>query len=80
MIQTVKKPKAGKSGKSAAPPSVAPSVADIDLKDIKKSTEEQKKKPAESKKATKKVILSNSDNSTLFQILLSLHEKAATLF
>jgi len=54
MIQTVKKPKAGKSGKSTAPPSVAPSVADIDLKDIKKSTEEQKKKPAESKKVTKK--------------------------
>ena len=61
MIQNVKKPKTGKSGKSAAPPSVAPSVADIDLKDIKKSSEEQKKKPVESKKAAKKVTR-NSDN------------------
>ena len=56
MIQNVKKGKPTKSGKSGASSTAisAPSVADIDLKDIK-STEEPKKKPTDSKKATKKV-------------------------
>ena len=63
MIQSVKKTKSAKSGKSNATsaPALGPSVTDIDMKDVKKSAEEQKKKPAESKKSGKKVIIKQFD-------------------
>ena len=60
MIETVKKKKTGKPGKSNAAPAVAQSISDIDLTDGKKSNEDTRKKSADSKKATKKVIIGNS--------------------